>query len=70
MINMATKQHALYVRGLSKDQKNSLKRIARSRSIKVPVNTIILEMIQERTTGEIEEYNRINLYEKSKLVKK
>ena len=48
------KTHTLIVRGVSKDQKNSLKRLSRNMAVKQSVNQVLLSIIQMTTEPEIE----------------
>lgn len=50
------KTHTLIVRGVSKEQKNSLKRIARKFPVKQSVNQVMLAMISTQTITEIEDF--------------
>lgn len=52
------KTHTLIVRGVSKEQKNALKRIATKSSVKLSVNQVMLAMIGTQVFGEIEEYKK------------
>lgn len=56
IINMA-KTHTLIVRGVTKDQKNALKRMAKRYSVKQSVNQVMLAMISTQTHSEIKEFN-------------
>lgn len=56
-----TKTHSILVRGLSKEQKNSLKRIAAKHPGKLSINQLMLLEIEEKTYPEIAEYKRLKL---------
>jgi hypothetical protein len=51
---MADKQHSVFVRGLTKDQKYSLKRTAITR--RQSVNNVVLGLIDLATEEEIKEF--------------
>lgn len=60
-----TKGHTLIVRGISKAQKNSLKRLAMSKPVKTSVNYVMLQLIYDKTEKEIEVFE-LNKQSKSK----
>lgn len=51
-----SKTHTLIVRGISKDEKNSLKRMAKKSIGKLSVNQIVLGIINFSTAKEISEH--------------
>lgn len=53
------KTHTLIVRGVTKDQKNALKRIARKSNVKLSVNQVMLAIIGTQTFNEIKEYKEL-----------
>lgn len=50
------KTHTLIVRGLTKDQKNSLKRLAKAKNRLASVNSFMLDVIDDKTIHDIETF--------------
>lgn len=48
--------HTLIVRGLTKDQKNSLKRLAKAKNKLASVNSFMLQVIDDKTIHDIETF--------------
>ncbi len=51
-----SKKHTLIVRGVSKDEKNSLKRMAKKTAAKLSVNQVMLGLINQATAKEIHDF--------------
>lgn len=58
MIKMAAKTHTLIVRGVSKEEKNSLKRLARKSPAKLSVNQYMLSVIESHTASERADFKK------------